>query len=118
MIHLEALMLPFLGALKKFDDSLKKAWYRFAGDVEISTQCQKFGSCTAYYNGWMTSAHPSINDGVVKREVCFGASDAGVRCRYYCRTIRVIKCTGYYLYELVATKWPERDGRYCTVKRS
>lgn len=74
-------------------------WYRFAGEAgtQIATSCVPQDRCHTVSPGWMDGAHPSVQDGVVMRTVCFHR--LGECCRWE-TTIRVRKCEGFYVYQL------------------
>ena len=95
-------------------DSHLSGWYRFGAGAgtQMRTSCQShYYYCNAYYPGYMSGGHPSVNDGKVSRTVYF--YDPSYGCTYYSRTIKVINCAGlYYVYELNGT--PTCDARYCS----
>ena len=72
--------------------------------------CYNHGYCNAYYQGWLTAGHPTVDDGIVSRKVCFGNNYN--RC-YYSVDIKVRNCGPFYVYKLKPTP---RSGytRYCT----
>ena len=55
--------------------------------------------CGTVKSGWLETAHPSVEDGKVRRNVCFGSlsTDCGDG-----RSIFVKNCGSYYIYELLA----------------
>ena len=64
------------------------------------------GRCGTVKSGWLETAHPSVEDGKVRRNVCFGShsTDCGDS-----RSIFVKSCGLYYIYELLAPKnYPKR----------
>ena len=66
--------------------------------------------CGTDFSGWLDGAHPTVEDGKVKRKVCF--NDRSTRCKYS-NEIFVENCGSYYIYELLKhTKCPTR---YCST---
>ncbi|XP_073698020.1 adhesion G protein-coupled receptor E1-like [Garra rufa] len=78
-------------------------WYRlFINGVStrIQDKCVEVYSCGALYPLWIRGGHPTIEDGVVTRDVC-GHWD-NYCCYYGSYPIKVKACPGnYYVYELV-----------------
>ena len=93
------------------DHYLPEGWYAFITGKLMSTYCcYNHGYCNAYYQGWLTAGHPTVDDGIVSRKVCFGNNYN--RC-YYSVDIKVRNCGPFYVYKLKPTP---RSGytRYCT----
>ena len=62
------------GRGKKCDRNLTEDWYRFSAGAgtSIATQCiQGAQRCGTDVPGWMDGAHPTVDEGVVSRKVCF-----------------------------------------------
>ena len=77
--------------------------------------CQRPGFCNTYYQGWLTGSHPTVDDGIVSRKVCFAYSGYNRKC-YYSIYIKVRNCGPFYVYKLKPTPGPS-NMRYCTYKQ-
>ena len=53
--------------------------------------------CGTYRSGWLNGNHPTENDQIVDRQVCFANS---VNSCYRNIQVQVIKCDTYFLYKL------------------
>ncbi|XP_074606880.1 uncharacterized protein LOC141859887 [Acropora palmata] len=96
----------------KCDDNLKTGWYRFQGQAgrQLPTICPPVHRCNTDIPGWMNGNHPNVEDGIVKRQVCFhGYSN----CCHRTTTIDVRNCGAYVVYRL--TKVPTCRLRYCGI---
>ncbi|XP_001635379.3 uncharacterized protein LOC5515207 [Nematostella vectensis] len=99
--------------LQTDDVSLNESnWYLLTGQTgyyRLPVRAVPEGRCGATSSGWMNGGHPSVQDGVVKRTVCFH-SNAEV-CRYSV-TILVRNCFGYHVYRFkkLDASW---NARYC-----
>ena len=88
-------------------------WHRFMGAAgnAMPTSCVPKNRCGTHAPGWLTGGHPTKEQGVVSRKVCF-------HWWYSCCTwsvyIKVRNCGGYYVYQLPET--PACYLRYCTEK--
>ena len=86
-------------------------WYRLHSQAgtQLPTKCIAQGRCGAQASGWLNGPHPNIQDGVVKRTVCFHMNGD---CCYKNTTVHIRRCYGYYVYKfrLVPEELP---GRYC-----
>ena len=94
------------------DSSLKTKWYRFIGNggTSLPKTCPATKHCDANAPGWLKGTHPRVAQGVVSRKVCFHYSGD---CCYWSRYIKVLNCSGYYVYEL--KKVSHCYMRYCTT---
>ena len=95
----------------KCDDTLDfNLWYRIAGaaGTQIPEKEVPFRRCGARYPRWMDGVHPSVEDGVVTRDVCFVLGEN--RCRWKLE-IKVQDCGGFFVYKLAAPNYC--DQRYC-----
>ena len=99
----------------KCDSRLKSGWYRFSSTAgsRMPDSCVPERRCNTDASGWLSGGHPSVAEGVVTRKVCFHWSG---NCCYWDngrwkKSIRVINCGGFYVYELGPT--PECSLRYC-----
>ena len=92
------------------DTSLAEGWYRFVGDAGTKMPTTRVPAyrCDTDWPGWLTTAHPSVEDGEVQREVCFSDRSAG--CENV-RAISVKNCRSYFIYKL--QKPPKCELRYC-----
>ena len=79
------------------DSRLPKGWYRFVGDAGTKMQTTPVprDRCGTVKSGWLETAHPSVEDGKVRQNVCFGSlsTDCGggrsifvKNCGLYIRT--------------------------------
>ncbi|XP_052433000.1 adhesion G protein-coupled receptor B2-like [Carassius gibelio] len=85
-------------------DTITSGWYRLflrGLSVKISDTCVAYSRCGTNIPLWIRGGHPTIEDGVVTRDVC---GNAGSYCCYYgSYPIKVKACPGnYYVYELVS----------------
>ena len=93
------------------DRSLVTGWYRFQGAAgdQMPDRCVFKYRCGTKRPGWLNGAHPTVAEGVVKRQVCHNDySD----CCWLTSIIKVKNCGSYYVYELhrLPRKW---YSRYC-----
>lgn len=91
------------------DKQLQEGWYRFvgaAGTKMPTTRVPAF-RCGTNWSGWLNGAHPTVEDGMVAKEVCFSDRDTG--CKYW-TTIHVKNCEFYFIYKLRSTAC---HSRYC-----
>ena len=92
------------------DSQLPEGWYRFvgaAGTKMPTTRVPAF-RCGTDWSGWLITAHPTVEDGEVRRTVCF--SDRSTGCEQLIN-IFVKNCGSYFIYKLL--KPPSCDSRYC-----
>ena len=82
-------------------DNFKPGWYRFGGEAgnQMADTCVKMCHCSAWYPGWLTGGHPSVEDGAVVRKVCFVR---GLGCCEASEYISVRNCSGFYVYNLTS----------------
>ena len=91
----------------------------------MSTRCiYGSGYCDAYNQGSLQGSHPSVEDGVVTRKVCFSyyqqirsygyhyGQQTISKCCKYSTFIEVRNCGSFYVYKLKPT--PYNSCRYCT----
>ncbi|KAL0159420.1 hypothetical protein M9458_043145, partial [Cirrhinus mrigala] len=78
-------------------------WYRlFINNVnaQIPDTCVSYGHCGTGHSLWIRGGHPTVQDGVVTRDVC-GYYNSYC-CGYGSHPIKVKACPdNYYVYELV-----------------
>ena len=90
-------------------------WYRMTGKAgnKIPEKCVPTQQCGTKAPGWLNSKHPTVQEGVVTREVCYHWSD---NCCKWKNNIKIRNCGGYFVYEL--QKPPTCSLRYCGNKES
>ncbi|KAL9973652.1 hypothetical protein ACROYT_G020133 [Oculina patagonica] len=94
-------------------DKELSGWYRFGGEAgnQMADSCvSRRHQCGAGMPGWLNGSHPSVADGVVRRNVCFHLSTSGECCRRSTQ-IGVRNCGKFYVYELNPP--PVCNARYC-----
>ena len=93
------------------DSKLSEGWYRFVGasGTKMPTTRVPAHRCGTEWSGWLDGAHPRVEDGVVRRTVCF--SDRSTGCKYIKATI-VKNCGSYFIYKL---QKPPCNSRYCST---
>ena len=98
------------GRGQKCDKQLTEDWYRFSAGAgtSIATHCLPDHRCGTDLPGWMDGAHPTVDEGVVSRKVCFSGWS---ECCYRNITINVRNCSSFFVYRLK----PVQDcyWRYC-----
>ncbi|XP_074606878.1 uncharacterized protein LOC141859885 [Acropora palmata] len=94
----------------KCDNKLETKWYRFQGQAgrKLATICPQVHRCNTDVPGWMNGKHPNVEDGIVKRQVCFHGYQ---KCCYKTTTIHVRNCGAYFVYRL--DKVSTCNSRYC-----
>ena len=88
------------GRGKKCDRNLTEDWYRFSAGAgtSIATQCIPGAlSCGTDLPGWMDGAHPTVDEGVVSRKVCFSGFG---KCCFHNIMINVRNCSSFFVYRL------------------
>ena len=88
-------------------------WYRFMGAAgnQIADRCVPAKRCGTHATGWLSGNHPTVEEGVVTRKVCYSWLD---NCCRFSNNIRVKNCGDYFVYEL---HWPPGCSlRYCGKK--
>lgn len=85
-------------------------WYRFMGDSgdQMPDKCVPTGRCGTRAPGWLNGQHPTEQEGVVTREVCYHWNK---ECCKWKNDIKIRNCGEFYVYEL--QKPPTCDLRYC-----
>ncbi|XP_066022870.1 uromodulin-like [Pocillopora verrucosa] len=92
------------------DDLLPEGWYRFvgaAGTKMPTTRVPAF-RCGTTWSGWLDSAHPTLQDGKVQKEVCFSDRSTGCKRKVL---IYVKNCGSYFIYKLFGAF--SCNSRYC-----
>ena len=74
----------------------------------MAASCVGKNRCSSHAPGWLSTQHPSKDDGIVRGTVCFHWASS---CCHWSTNIRVRNCSGFYVYELgpVPSCWL----RYC-----
>ena len=92
------------------DKNLKQGWYRFLNvpGIRMPTTCPPKLRCGTYYTGWLNGAHPTVNEGIVTRDICIHKSDC---CSEMIFNIKVKNCGSFCVYHL--TGGPTCPWRYC-----
>ena len=93
------------------DRQLPVGWYRFVGaaGTKMPTTRVPVRRCGTYWSGWLITAHPTVEDGEVRRTVCFSDRFIGCRNRY---DIFLKNCGSYFIYKLYPPPCPSR---YCGI---
>ena len=93
--------------------ALTPGWYRFNSTAgsKMPTACVPKYMCNTDATGWLNGVHPTLQDGVVRRNVCFHWNG---NCCNWALTIKVRNCGLFYVYQLVKT--PACHLRYCVTK--
>ncbi|XP_078348187.1 uncharacterized protein LOC144633234 isoform X3 [Oculina patagonica] len=88
-------------------------WHRFMGAAGTSmpTSCVPKNRCGTHAPGWLTGGHPTEEQGVVTRKVCFHWNS---NCCQWSVNIKVRNCGEYNVYQLLKT--PVCNLRYCAEK--
>lgn len=75
------------------------AWYQFSGEAgwRMAKRCVPSMRCGAEATGWLSGSHPSEQEGIVNRTVCFNSGDD---CCFWKSQVKVRNCSGFYLYYL------------------
>ena len=92
------------------DSQLRYGWYRFvgaAGTKMPTTRVPAF-RCGTDWSGWLTTAHPTVEDGEVRGKVCFSDRRTGCKQSW---NIWVKNCGPYFIYYLEGTTYC--DSCYC-----
>ena len=80
-------------------DANLNGWYRFTGEAgtQMADSCVNMYHCGTESPGWLNGTHPDLNDGAVKRQVCFSSFD---NCCHHSNEITVQHCGAFYVYKL------------------
>ena len=84
---------------RKCDKNLTEDWYRFSAGAgtSIPTHCLPHHRCGTDMPGWMDGAHPTVDEGVVSRKVCFHGY---YNCCHRHIMINVRNCRSFFVYRL------------------
>ena len=105
--------------VRKCDGRLRRGWYRFMGaaGTKMPSQVVPISRCWTDATGWLSDSHPTVNQGAVRRRVCFHWAGRDRRGRKHDRScmwsryIRVLNCTTFLVHELI----PIKDATCVTV---
>ena len=91
-------------------DANLNGWYRFTGEAgtQMADSCVNMYHCGTESPGWLNGTHPDLNDGAVRRQVCFSSFD---NCCHHSNEITVQHCGGFYVYKL--ERQSHCNLRYC-----
>ena len=94
------------------DSQLPEGWYRFVGaaGTKMPTTRVPAYRCSTEWSSWLDDAHPTVEDGEIRRTVCF--SDRTTGCKKL-RDIFVKNCGSYFIYKLQQP--PNCNSRYCST---
>lgn len=98
-----------------------RAWYRFVSQatgtpVQLPDSCTEPWTCGTQASGWLRGGHPSMEEGLVHRNVCFSWND---NCCFAEVQALVRHCYGYYVYKLQPTALEFKvKARYCVENRA
>lgn len=100
------------GSSHKCDKTLATGWYRFnsTSGFKMPTTCIAPNKCNTHATGWLNGTHPSPQEGIVSRTVCFNWSG---KCCNWQLVISVRNCGLFYVYNL--TKTDNCNLRYCVT---
>lgn len=89
------------GDIEICDNNLFNVWYRFTGaaGVMMPTVVQPLFACGSDVPGWLNGAHPTVNEGIVDRTVCFHWNNNPCN---WTAAVQVRNCGGYYVYKPAA----------------
>ncbi|CAH3141700.1 unnamed protein product [Pocillopora meandrina] len=92
------------------DKQLPEGWYRFVGaaGTKMPTTRVPAYRCGTHWSGWLDGAPPTVEDGEVRKVVCF--SDRSTGCRHSVLSF-VKNCSSYFIYKLYPTS--SCASRYC-----
>ena len=94
------------------ESQLPEGWYRFVGaaGTKMPTTRVPAYRCSTEWSGCLDDAHPTVEDGEIRRTVCF--SDRATGCKTL-RDIFVKNCGSYFIYKLQQP--PNCNSRYCST---
>ena len=96
----------------KCDRNLTAGWYRFNSTAgsKMPTYCISKNRCNTHASGWLDGTHPTSQEGIVNRTVCFNWKS---KCCNWKTSIRVRNCGLFFVYYL--TKASVCYLRYCVT---
>ena len=92
------------------DRTITTKWYRFSAPagVRMPSSCTVKDRCDTDATGWLSDPHPTVEQGIVSRKVCYSW---GSSCCSFTNDIRVRNCGSFYVYEFKPTS--SCSFRYC-----
>ena len=92
------------------DNQLPEGWYRFVGaaGTKMPTTRVPAYRCGTDWSGWLDGVPPTVEDGEVRKVVCF--SDRSTGCKHSVLSF-VKNCSSYFIYKLYPTS--NCASRYC-----
>ena len=102
--------MSYNGSISYLCDANLNGWYRFTGEAgtQMADSCVNMYHCGTESPGWLNGTHPDLNDGAVKRQVCFSSFD---NCCHHSSEITVQHCGAFYVYKL--ERQSHFNLRYC-----
>ena len=99
----------------KCDQNLEAGWYRFTGGAgtQMAHKCLKTNriiACGTLRSGWLVDSHPTVEEGIVTRGVCFRTPSS---CCSHAITVRVRNCGEFMVYYL--ERLHSCPYRYCST---
>ncbi|XP_031553778.1 uncharacterized protein LOC116290808 [Actinia tenebrosa] len=87
-------------------------WYRIQSPAgnQLPTTCVPQNRCGTQAPGWLNGTLPSVQDGIVKKTVCFHFNGD---CCYQNATVHIRKCFGFYVYKFSAVPKQLPAPRHC-----
>jgi len=89
-------------------------WYRItgsAGNEVYNTGCVAIDKgCSSLYRGWINGSLPTVDEGQVKKQVCFSSTSRG--CCNVSSEITVRNCSGYYVFKF--PKLLVKEMKFCS----
>jgi len=81
----------------KCDANLPQVWYRFTGraGTVMPTQCVPKMHCGTLSPGWLNGKHPTMDEGMVERMICFTKDDD---CCFWYSQVLVRNCSDFIVY--------------------
>ena len=94
-------------------DTLVPGWYRFNGTAgsKMPSYCVATYRCNTHATGWLNGTHPTLQEGMVSRNVCFHWDN---NCCRWTVSIQVRNCGLFFVYKLVNPV--NCKLRYCVTK--
>lgn len=93
--------------------SINTNWIRFVAndDQWMPEYCPPMWVCNTHATGWLNGSHPAVEDGIVKRRVCFHWFH---QCCRWQMDISVRNCTTFFVYKAsTSLAVPGCNMRFC-----
>ena len=108
----------------KCDHNLNSGWYRFLNisGITMPTECPPRYTCGTLYPGWLKGDHPTVDEGEVKRAVCF-SKGLGRCCKVFVTISRMSVPLLFHVQLNITKLWIQSllsrfDGKYRLVRAS